>query len=144
MARSSAGSLAPTIGFILASSASVLAQAPARKAASNAYRRIVGPSSLSGFNQALIVQQVELGRLLSEAGQDHMRLTAVMGLVVEPVVERRHQGLHELVRRRDAAVADDALEPGFVETADPRHDDSVLGVACGAKIGQAGVHDGGQ
>src|SRR3981081_3891175 len=121
MAASSAGSLAPTIGFIRASSASEPAQAPTSRAASNAYRRMVNSSSgLSGLDQALIVQQVELGGLLAQAGQDHMCVTAVMGLVVEPVVERRHQGLHELVRRRDAAVGDEALEARPVGEAHPR------------------------
>src|SRR3977135_793108 len=116
MAASSAGSFAPTIGFILASSASVPAQAPTRRAASNAYQRIVNSfSTPAGLDLALIVQQVELGCLLAQAGQDHMRLATVMGLVVEPVVERRHQGLHELIRRRDATVAEDALAPGRVE-----------------------------
>src|SRR5712664_2926216 len=142
MARSSADSLAPTIGFILASSASVPAQAPTRKMASNAYRRIVNSFlSPAGLDLALIVQQVELGSLLAEAGQDHMRLTAVMCLVVEPVVERRHQRLHELIRRRDATVADDALEPGLVETVDPGDDAPVLGSARGAEVGQALVQD---
>jgi hypothetical protein len=56
MAASSAGSLAPTIGFILASSASEPAQAPTSRAASNTYRRMVNSSSgLSGFDQSLIV-----------------------------------------------------------------------------------------
>src|SRR5215475_4966927 len=114
-----------------------------RAASTHRHRpRAISSSRASGFDQALIVEQVELGCGLVEAGQDHMCLAAMMGLVIEPVVEGGHQRLNELVRRRDAAIADDAFQGSFVETCDPGHDALVLRLARGAEAGKILVQDG--
>src|SRR5262249_37747425 len=55
-------------------------------------------SGSAGLGQALEVQEVEFRRRFAKAGQDGVRLAAMMGLVVEPVVEGGHQRLNELVR----------------------------------------------
>ena len=52
-----------------------------------------------GFGgQTLEKQQVELRRLTDQAGQDRMDLAAVMGLVVEPMRQRRRQFLLDFLR----------------------------------------------
>jgi hypothetical protein len=71
-----------------------------------------------------------------------MCVTAMVGLVVEPVVERGRQLLHELFRRRDPAVTDHAGQPRLVETVDVGNDAPVLGLARRPEVGQALVHDG--
>jgi hypothetical protein len=40
-------------------------------------------SSRTGCDEALEIQQVELRRLSAKARQDHVRLAAMMGLVIE-------------------------------------------------------------
>ena len=66
----------------------------------------------------------------------------MMGLVVEPVIEGGHQGLHELLGGRDAAIADDAGDAPVVETRDPVDDALVLRLACHAKVVEPLVQDG--
>src|SRR4029077_15466951 len=118
------------------------AQAATASRTSIAKQRIANScSGPAGLDLALIIQKVELGRRLAQAGQDHMCVTAMMGLVVEPVGERRRQLLHELLGARDPAVADDAGQPRLLETADVGDDALVLGLARGAQLGQALVHD---
>src|ERR1700720_3631572 len=53
----------------------------------------------------LKIQQIEFRRLADEAGQQGVNLPAVVGLVIEPVRQRRGQLLLELIRRGDAAVS---------------------------------------
>jgi hypothetical protein len=53
--------------------------------------------------QPLEKQQIEFRRLADQAGQQGVDLAAVVGLVIEPVRQRRGQRLLELLRRRDAA-----------------------------------------
>jgi hypothetical protein len=67
---------------------------------------------------ALEKQQVQLRRLTNQAGQDRMDLAAVMGLVVEPVRQRRCQFLLELLRRGDAAIFDRPRDPRLVQPLD--------------------------
>src|SRR4051812_27387374 len=108
------------------------AQAATRSTISNGKRRTTNSCSCAaGLGLALIVQKVEFGRRLAQAGQDHMCVTTMVGLVIEPVVERGHQLLHELLRCRDPAIADDAGQPRLVETVDVGNDAPILGLACG-------------
>src|SRR5262249_32149719 len=116
---------------------------PSRAASTHRHRpRAISSSRASGFDQALIVEQVEFGCGPVEAGQDHVRLAAMMGLVIEPVVEGGHERLNELVRRRDPAIADDAFQGSFVEAGDPGHDSPVLRLARGAEARKILVQDG--
>jgi hypothetical protein len=56
----------------------------------------------------LKVQKIEFGRGADEAGEDRVRLAAMMGLVVEQMRQRRGERLGEFFRCGDAAVADRA------------------------------------
>ena len=89
---------------------------------------------MAGGDLPLVEEQVEFGRGLAEARQDHVSVTAVMGLMVEPVIQRGHQLLHEFVGSRDTAVANDAGEPRLVEAVDPGYDTVVLGFARNPQV----------
>jgi len=69
-----------------------------------------------GFGrQPLEIQQIEFRRFADQTGQQRMDLAAVVGLVVEPVRQRRGQLLLELFRRRDAAVLDRSRNARIIE-----------------------------
>ena len=58
--------------------------------------------------QPLENEEIKLRRLADQAGQYRMDLSAVVGLVIEPVRQRRGHLLLELLRRGDAAISDRA------------------------------------
>jgi hypothetical protein len=58
-----------------------------------------------------------------------MDLAAVMGLVIEPMRQRRGQLGFELLGRGDAAVLDRSREIGLIEAIDEIDDPPVLGLA---------------
>ena len=103
--------------------------------------RRVRRRSLCASGLALIEEQIELGRTFTETCQDHVSVTAVMGLMVEPVIQRGHQLLHEFVGSRDTAVVNDAGEPRLVEAVDPGYDTVVLGFARNPQVFEVSVHD---
>src|SRR5258708_32073859 len=72
-----------------------------------------GFSPLGGL--ALIGQQVEHEIAAAETAQHGMGLSAMVRLVIEEMIERRHQRLDELVGRAHTAIADTAGQAGVVE-----------------------------
>src|ERR1700736_635133 len=58
--------------------------------------------------QPLEKQQIEFWRRAEESGQQRMDLAAVVGLVIDPVRQRRPQLLLDFLRRRDAPLFDGA------------------------------------
>src|SRR5436189_981774 len=67
---------------------------------------------------ALEDQQVEGRGLALEAGQQAMRLAAVMGLVVEEMQQQRHQRLLDLSRVAQRAIAHEPVEVGLAQPRD--------------------------
>ena len=65
-----------------------------------------------------------------------MNLPAVVGLVIEPVRQRRRQCLLEFLRRGDAAVFDGAFDAPVVQPFHEAHDPPVLGLARGAQFAE--------
>jgi hypothetical protein len=84
--------------------------------------------------QPLEIQQVECRRLTGDTGQQGMDLSAVVGLVVEPVRQRGRQLLLDLLGRRNAAVFDGAFDAGLVQPFDKAGDPPVFGIARGAQF----------
>jgi hypothetical protein len=73
-----------------------------------------------------VVKQVQLRRLDAEAGQDRMGLAAMVGLVIEPVRERRNEAGDHRLGRRHAAIADGPLERLIAERIDDGNDALIL------------------
>lgn len=71
-----------------------------------------------------------------------MGLTAMMRLVVEPVIERQIESLGHIIRSGNAAVADCAGQPRIVEAFDVGYDAIVFRFARRTKILQGFVQDG--
>jgi hypothetical protein len=71
-----------------------------------------------------------------------MDLSAVMGLVIEPVRQRRLQLLFELLRRSDAAVLDGRGNARLVKALDKADDPPVFGFALGAQFVESLIQDG--
>ena len=84
--------------------------------------------------QPLEIQQIGFRRLTDEAGQQGVDLPAVVGLVIEPVRQRRRQLLLEFVRGGDAAVFDGAFDAPVVQPLHETQDPPVLGLARGAQL----------
>src|SRR5579863_6393414 len=63
-----------------------------------------------------------------------MDLSAVVGLVIEPMRQRRGQLLLELLRRGNAAVFDGPRDARFVEAVNKSDDPPVFGLARGAQF----------
>ena len=78
---------------------------------------------------------------LAKHGQDHMRLAAVMGLVVEEMRKRRRQPLRHGAHVGDGHIGEAAGERLFAERADPVDDALVLGLARAAQLGEIDVED---
>ena len=71
-----------------------------------------------------------------------MRLAAVVGLVVEEMIERRRQRLLDLLRPHDGPVAERAGEVGLGQFLDIAADPLVLGAAGGAQRREVVIKDG--
>jgi hypothetical protein len=70
-----------------------------------------------------------------------MRLSAVMSLMVEKMIERGREFLLNLHRANDGAVADRAGQIGFAKRVDVAADALVLGHARATQRGEAVVED---
>jgi hypothetical protein len=84
--------------------------------------------------QPLEKQEIEFRRLTDEARQQCVDLPAVVGLVIEPVRQRRGHRLLELLRRCDLAVFDRSGDADIVEPVDEIDDPLVLRLACGTQL----------
>ncbi len=71
-----------------------------------------------------------------------MDLPAVVGLVIEPMRQRRRQLLLELLRRGDAAVFDRPRDARVIEAIDKIDDPPVLCLARGAEFVECLEQDG--
>jgi hypothetical protein len=88
----------------------------------------------AGFcRQPLENQQIEFRRLADQAGQQGMDLAAVVGLVIEPVRQRRGQLLLELLGRGDAAVFDRSRDAPVIEPVHKIDDPPVLPASRAAR-----------
>ena len=76
------------------------------RSSSGGIRTPTGVQALPAARSRWKASRSSSGAGLPSDGQDRVRLAAMVGLVVEPVIERRHQRLDEFVRRGDAAVAE--------------------------------------
>ena len=92
------------------------------------------PSGHRFGRQPLENKQIEFRCRADEACQQRVDLAAVVGLVVEPMRQRRGQLLLELFRRRNAAVLDGPLDTPVVEPLDKIDDPPVLGFARGTEF----------
>src|SRR5258707_14921821 len=65
---------------------------------------------------ALEKDQIERRRIAGDRRKQAMRLPAVMGLVVEKMVERGRKLLLDMGRVRDGAIADASGQVGFAQS----------------------------
>jgi hypothetical protein len=84
--------------------------------------------------QPLKKQKIEFRRLTDQPGQQRMDLPAVVGLVIEPMRQRRGQLLLEVLGRGNAAVFDRPRDARVIETIDKIDDPAILGLARGTKF----------
>src|SRR5690606_31518381 len=70
------------------------------------------------------------GRVAPQAAQQTMHLSAVMGLVIEEMIQRRRQRLLDVNRIDDGAVAEVAGKIGVGQRSDVIDDAPVFGAAC--------------
>jgi hypothetical protein len=84
--------------------------------------------------QPLKKQQIEFRRLTGQPGQHRMDLPAVVGLVIEPMRQRRRQLLLEWLGRGDAAVSDRPRDSCVIEAIDKIDDPAILDLARGTKF----------
>ena len=71
-----------------------------------------------------------------------MRLAAMVGLVVEEMIERRRQRLLDGLRVDHGAIADDAVEVVAAQAGDVAADENVLAAAGGAQGAEIFIQDG--
>lgn len=82
---------------------------------------------------ALKKQQIQLNRRLSEPCQKCMRLTAMMGLMIEPMRKSWSQFLDEPLGAGDTLIGNRSGNTCFVERFNIGHNPGIFGLACGAQ-----------
>src|SRR5690606_5927505 len=99
----------------------------------------------TGIGLALQNQQIEARRLVvaEDGGEQSMRLAAVMGLVIEKVIERRRQRLLDgFLRGGECLIAQRPRQLLLIESVDVAIDEDVLRAACGPQILELVEQDG--